>query len=45
MDIKIKKLLLKVCYVPDTSAASSKAFFTAAIYSTNETNKAGATCH
>ncbi len=31
--------------MPPTSAASSKAFFTAAIYSTNEANKAGSKCH
>jgi hypothetical protein len=36
--------LLKLCYVP---AASTKvlAFFAAATDSTNETNKAGGTCH
>ncbi len=36
---------LKVFYVPATSSASSKAFFTADIYSTNATNKAGSACH
>ncbi len=41
IDIKRKYSLLKVCYVPNTSAASSKAFFAAAINSTNETNTAG----
>jgi hypothetical protein len=44
-----KNRLLKVCYVPITSAASSKAFFffhnAAAIYRTNEENKAGGTCN
>jgi hypothetical protein len=40
--------LLKVCYVPVTSATSSRlfySFFTVAIYSTNEANEAGSTCH
>jgi hypothetical protein len=42
IDIKRKYRLLKVCYVPTTSAAF---FFAAASNSTNETNKAGGTCH
>ncbi len=50
IDIKINKnRLLKVCYVPATNSTSFKAFFsffhTAAIYSTNGTNKAGGICH
>jgi hypothetical protein len=38
IDIERKYRLLKVCYVPATSAASSKAFFAVANNSTNETN-------
>ncbi len=45
IDIERKYRLLKVCYVPTTSAASSKALFAAAINSTNLTNKAGDMCH
>jgi hypothetical protein len=42
IDIKfLQNRLLKVCYVPATSAAYSKAFFAAAINSTNKINKAG----
>jgi hypothetical protein len=39
--------LLKFYCVPATSTTSSKALslFAAAIYSTNEANKAGGTCH
>jgi hypothetical protein len=37
--------LLKCFYVPATSAASSKGIFAAATNSTNQTNKAGGTCH
>jgi hypothetical protein len=43
IDIKrCKNRLLKFCYVPATSAAHNKLlFFAAAVYSTNEANKAG----
>jgi hypothetical protein len=47
----LQNRLLKVCYVPATSASSSKAklllffFFAATINSTNEANNAGSTCH
>jgi hypothetical protein len=44
IDIERKYILLKVCYVPTTSA-TFLAFFAAANNSTNETNKAGSTCH
>jgi hypothetical protein len=37
-----KSRLLKSCYVPATSAASSKFIFVA---TTNSTNKIGSTCH
>jgi hypothetical protein len=43
--------LLKVCYVPATSASLKRLsfffliFFAAAIKTTNEANKAGGTCH
>ncbi len=40
-----KSRLLKFCYVPSTSAAFSKGIFAAATNSTNQTNKAGWTCH
>jgi hypothetical protein len=40
-----KYILLKVCYVPATNTASSKAFLNVAINSNNKTNKAGSTCH
>ncbi len=45
IDIARKYRLLRVCYVPATSATSSKAFFAAAINSTNETKKVGSMCH
>ncbi len=39
---KAKNRLLKFCYVPAISAAQNKLlFFAAAVYSTNEANKAG----
>jgi hypothetical protein len=41
---KAKNRLLKFCYVPATSAAQNRLlfyFFAAAVYSTNEANKAG----
>ncbi len=38
-----KSRLLKFCYVPAASAASSKGIFAAATNSTNQTNKAGGT--
>ncbi len=48
-DIDIESLqnrLLKVCYVPATSAGLNRLlFFAAAIDSSNEANKAGGTCH
>jgi hypothetical protein len=44
IDIKRKYRLLKVCYMPATSATFI-AFFAAATNSTNETNKAGSTCY
>jgi len=37
--------LLKFCYVSATSAASFKGIFVADTNSTNQTNKAGGTCH
>jgi hypothetical protein len=43
-----KNRLLKVCYEPTTSATFSvffSFFLAVAIDSTNETNKAGGTCH
>jgi hypothetical protein len=40
-----KSRLLKFCYVPATSAASSKGIFAAATNSINQTNKAVSTCH
>jgi hypothetical protein len=42
--LKISRLL-KFCYVPATSAAFSRGIFAAATNSTNQTNKAGRTCH
>ncbi len=45
IDIDRKNRLLKGCYVPATSACTSKAFFASAINNTNETNKAGGTRH
>jgi hypothetical protein len=45
IDIERKSRLLKFCYVPATSAASSKGLFAAATFSTNKTNKTGGTCH
>ncbi len=41
---KTKNRLLKVCYVPATSASLPRLFY-AAINNTNEANKAGGTCH
>jgi len=45
---RCKNRLLKFCYVPATSAAHNRLvfflFFAAAIYSTDEANKAGSTC-
>jgi hypothetical protein len=40
-----KSRLFKLCYVPATNAAFSKGIFVAATNSTNQTNKAGSTCH
>jgi hypothetical protein len=44
-----KNRLLKFCYVPTTSAAHNRLlfflFFAAAIYGTNEANKAGGMHH
>jgi hypothetical protein len=37
--------LLKVCYVPATSAGLPRLFFAAAINSTSEANKEGSTRH
>ena len=42
---KDKNRLLKVCYVPATSAGHPRLLFYAAINSTNETNKPGGTRH
>ncbi len=46
---KTKNRLLKVCYVPATSARLPRLlfffFFGVAVNSTNEANKAGGTCH
>ncbi len=39
-----KNRLLKVCYVPATSATFLAFFLAVAIDSTNEANKAGGTC-
>jgi hypothetical protein len=49
IDIKaLQNILLKVCYVPATSASLPRLlfiyFFAAAIDSTNEANKSGSTC-
>jgi hypothetical protein len=41
IDIKRKNRLLKVCYVPATSATFLNFFLAVAINSTNEANKAG----
>ncbi len=41
---KVQNRLLKVCYMPATSASLSGFFFAEAINSTNEANKAGGTC-
>jgi hypothetical protein len=43
IDIERKYSLLKVCYVPATSAAFLAFFFIAATNSTNHTKKAGST--
>jgi hypothetical protein len=43
----LQNRLLKVCYVPATSAGLNRlffSFFAAAINSANEANKAGSTC-
>ncbi len=40
-----KNRLLKFCYVPATSAASSKGIFVEVTNSTNQTNKAGSMWH
>ncbi len=43
----LQNRLLKVCYVPATSASLNRLlffYFVAAINSTNEANKAGGTC-
>jgi hypothetical protein len=45
IDIEDKNRLLKVCYVPATSASHPRLLFDAAINSTYETNKAGSTHH
>jgi hypothetical protein len=39
----LQNRLLKVCYVPATSAGLSRLLFAVAIISTNEANKAGGT--
>ncbi len=44
-DIKRNSRLLKFYYVPAISAASSKGIFAADTNSTNQTNKAGSSCH
>jgi hypothetical protein len=45
IDIKsLQNRLLKVCYVPATSAGLPRLLFAAAINSANEANKAGNTC-
>ncbi len=43
--ISMKSRVLMFCYVPATSAYSSKGVFVAATNSTNQTNKAGSTCY
>jgi hypothetical protein len=45
IDISLPDRLLKVCYVPTTKTGLPKAFFAAAINSTNDTNKADGMCH
>jgi len=40
-----KSSLFKFCYMPATSAASSKGIFAVANNSTNQTNKAGGMSH
>jgi len=40
-----KSGLLKFFHVPTISAASSKGIFASATNRTNQTNKAGSTCH
>ncbi len=45
IDIERESRLLKVCYVPATSAASSKGIFAPATNRNNHTCKAGGTCH
>ncbi len=44
IDIERNYRLLQVCYAPTTSA-KVLAFFAASTNSTNETSKAGSTCH
>ncbi len=41
----MKIWLLKFCYVPATSAASSKGIFAEDTNSTNQENKVGSMCH
>ncbi len=45
LDIKRKDRLLKVCYVPTTSATFFSFFLAVAINSTYGANKAGGMCH
>ncbi len=45
IDIERKNRLLKVCYVPVTSATFLAFFLAVAINSINEANKAGGTHH
>jgi hypothetical protein len=40
-----KSRLVEFCYAPATTAASSKGIFAPATDSTDQTNKAGGTCH
>jgi hypothetical protein len=45
IDIERKNRLIKVCYVPATSATFLAFFLAVAINNSNETCKAGGTCH
>jgi len=45
IDIERKNRVLKVCYVPTTSATFLAFFLVVPINNTNETNKAGSMCH